>query len=133
MPLSINEKKDIIDYRVEKAYQTLKEAKDNAALGNWSLTANRLYYATFYMALAINLNNGESSKTHNRTFNIISRRYLATGLLTKEEGSLYRRLFSMRQSGDYDDLFDWSDSDILPLLPLVESLLNHMKTFLSIN
>ena len=57
-------------------------AKDNADLGNWSLAANRLYYSVFYMTLAVNLNNGDSSKSHNGTFNIFSRRYVATGIMT---------------------------------------------------
>ena len=45
--------KAIIAYRIDKSDQALKEAKDNAALGNWSLVVNRLYYAVFDMALAL--------------------------------------------------------------------------------
>lgn len=128
MTLFPDEKTAIINYRVEKAFQTLKEAVDNANLRNWSLTANRLYYATFYMVLAINLSNDESSKTHAGAFNLFSLRYIASGVLSKDEGSLYRTLYSMRQSGDYDDLFDWEEADILPLIPRVESLLQKMLT-----
>ena len=39
MTLSIEEKKAIIDYRIEKSKQTFKEAVENAQLGNWSLVA----------------------------------------------------------------------------------------------
>ena len=59
----------------------------------------------------------------------LSKKYIQSGLLTKEEGSLYRRLFTMRQSGDYDDLFDWEEEDVAPLLPLVEKLLDRMESF----
>lgn len=129
MTLSIEERNTIIAYRIEKAVRTLKEAKDNAALGNWSLAANRLYYAVFYMALAINLGNGNSSKTHNGTFSLFSKQYIATGLLSKEEGSLYRQLFTMRQTGDYDDLFDWEEEDVAPIVPKVEALIEKLKSF----
>lgn len=84
------------------------------------------------MAMAINLSTGEYARTHNGTFNLFSQRYIATGLLSENEKHLYRNLFSMRQTGDYDDLFDWEQDDILPLIPQVESLLNKMKGFISI-
>lgn len=132
MSIDNQERDAIIAYRIDKSRMALKEALDNAGLQNWSLTANRLYYATFYMALAINLSNNEISKTHNGTFNLFSKKYIQTGLLTKEESSLYRRLFSMRQSGDYDDLFDWEENDILPLIPQVMALLDKMRSFISL-
>lgn len=73
---------------------------------------------------------GEISKTHNGTFSIFSKNFIATGLLSKEEGSLYRRLFTMRQTGDYDDLFDWEEEDVMPIIPLVSDLLKKMKTLI---
>lgn len=43
-----------------------------------------------------------------------------------EDVKLLSRLFLMRQSGDYEDLFDWSEEDILPLIPEVTSLINRI-------
>lgn len=45
--LSIEEKKALIGYRKQKAYDSLKEAKAVAQLGFWNLAGNRLYYAAF--------------------------------------------------------------------------------------
>lgn len=129
MTLSPDEKNSIINYRKEKSLQTFKEANDNALLGNWSLTANRLYYSVFYLIIALNIKNGESSKSHSGAFSLFSKRYISTGMLSKEESSLYRRLFTMRQSGDYDDLFDWEEEDVLPLIPQVKELLMKIQTF----
>lgn len=127
MTLSSSEKDAILEYRIERSQQALKEAKDNASLGNWNLAVNRLYYSVFYMALAINLNNGDSARTHNGVYNIFCKRYIAPGILNREDGVLYRRLFSMRQSGDYDDMFDWAEEDVVSLIPKTESLLKSMK------
>ncbi|MDE7136216.1 MAG: HEPN domain-containing protein, partial [Muribaculaceae bacterium] len=101
MTLLPSEKNDIIQYRVDRAIQTLKEAKDNALLGNWNLSVNRLYYAVFYMTLALNLKNGDYAKTHNGVYNILCKKYIANNLLDNDDSVLYRRLFSMRQSCDY--------------------------------
>lgn len=47
MPLNIDDKKSIIEYRIEKSALTMIEAKDNAKLGHWNLVSNRLYYSMF--------------------------------------------------------------------------------------
>ncbi len=133
MTLSPEEKSAVLGYRIDKSRQTFKEACDNAELGNWSLVANRLYYATFYMVLAVNLDNGDFSKSHSGTFALFSKRYISNGVLSKDEGNLYRSLFSMRQSGDYDDLFDWEEEDILPILPKVKSLLEKIESLINRN
>lgn len=86
MTLLSSEKEAILKYRIERANQALKEAKDNASLGNWNLAVNRLYYAVFYMALAVNLYNGDSARTHNGVYNLFCKRYIATDVLSKDDG-----------------------------------------------
>ncbi len=54
MSLTIDEKKAIISYRIQKSETAMIEARDNALLNHWSLVANRLYYAVFHMASALN-------------------------------------------------------------------------------
>lgn len=132
MALSDKERCDYVKYRIERAYQSLKEAKDNVDLGNWNLAVNRLYYASFYMAIALILSTGDNAKSHNGVFNVISMNYIATGILNKKAGILYRRLFSMRQSGDYDDLFDWTEEDVLPLINPVEELIGTLHKFINL-
>lgn len=130
MGLSPEEIEAIIQYRLEKSAQAMKEALDNAKLKNWNLTVNRLYYSVFYYALAINLKNQDIAKTHNGTYNNFNKKYIATGIFSPEEGRIYRQLFSMRHTGDYDDLFDWAEDDVLPLIPRVQMLLAKMRTLL---
>lgn len=127
MELMPEEKKSIVEYRVERSFQALKEARDNASMGNWTLAVNRLYYAAFYMAIAITISRGDTAKSHNGVFNLISKNYIATGRLDRNDGALYRRLFSMRQTGDYDDLFDWTEDDVMPLLDKTRSLVETMQ------
>lgn len=57
--------------------------------------------------------------------------YVKTGVLDASEKSLLAVLFRMRQTGDYDDLTDWTREDIEPLYPqvkrLIEKLLFHVN------
>ena len=130
MALSEEEKKAIITYRMEKAKQTFVEAEDNAALKHWNLVANRLYYAAFHAASALLISRGLSAKTHNGTIRLLGKEFVNTGLLTIVEGSLYSRLYNMRQCGDYDDLFDWTEDDVTPLIRPTNDLLAKIESLL---
>lgn len=104
--LTPEEKKSIIDYRRQKAYDNLNEAKEVAKLHFWNLTGNRLYYATFHMASALLLDKGMSTKSHGGLIHLIGSQFVTKGLLDKSYGRLFSRLYELRQSGDYDDLYD---------------------------
>lgn len=132
MALTIDDKKAIIAYRIQKSEQTMTEAHDCAKMGHWSLTANRLYYALFHVASALLIDKGYTSKTHSGIICIIGQKFVTQGLLTSEDGRLLSRLQNMRQSGDYDDMFDWTKEDIEPLFKPTEILLNKMKGLINI-
>lgn len=51
---------------------------------------------------------------------MIGDKFVKTGILLPEDSKLIDRLFTMRQTGDYDDLYDWEESDVLPLIPKAE-------------
>lgn len=124
MTLQDNERKALVAYRIEKALNALKEACDVASLGHWNLAVQRLYYSTYYAQTALLLSRGESASTHMGVKAMIGRDFVKTGILTKEDGSLLGRLFIMRQTGDYEDSFDWTQADVKPLLAPTEELVN---------
>jgi uncharacterized protein (UPF0332 family) len=105
MPLSIEEKKSIIAYRVQKADSVFIEASDNATMNHWNLVANRLYYAVFHMASALLIDKGFTSKTHSGVICLLGQEFATKGLLDKDEMRLVSRLQNMRHAGDYDDMF----------------------------
>ena len=130
MTLTSEEIDAIIFYRRQKSYATLQEANDAMKDAHWNLTIQRLYYAVYYVVIAVHLKNGDFAKTHHGACNLFNKRYVLTGALSKEEGMLYNRLFSMRHQGDYDDCFSWNEDDIIPLIEPVEKLINKIITFL---
>lgn len=132
MALTIDDKKAIIAYRIQKSEQTMVEARDCARMGHWSLAANRLYYALFHIASALLIDKGYTSKTHSGIICIIGQEFVMKGLLNSEDGRLLSRLQNMRQSGDYDDMFDWTEKDIQPLFKPTEMLLEKMKKMISL-
>lgn len=127
MTLSIEEKRALITYRIQKAYVTLTEAKDCGACGHWTLAANRLYYSVYYAATALLADRDIVTRTHAGVIRLMGLEFISKGILSREEGSLLARLFEMRQGGDYDDFLEWTEEDVAPLFEKVQSLIERME------
>ena len=129
--LSNEERRDLINFRIEKAYKVLEEAKDNAKLKHWNLTGNRLYYSVFHMCQALLLTEGETTRRHAGMIHKIGLDFIATGKLDRKYGRLISRLYELRQSGDYDDKYDATEEEILPYFEQVEDILNELKKLIT--
>lgn len=129
--LTPEERKALLTYRIEKAKGILEEAKDNAKLGHWNLVGNRLYYSVYHMAHALLLDKGFSAKTHAGTIHLIGQKFINGGLLDKSYGRLFSRLYELRQSGDYDDMFDATEEEVKPYFPQVEAFLLEMEKLIN--
>ena len=132
MTLSIDEKKAIIKYRIQKAWNSIQEADDNARLGYWTLAASRLYYAAYYMASALLVDKGFIARSHSGVTHIIGSEFVKKDFLSKEDGRLISRLFNMRQSGDYDDLFDWTEEEVQPFFNKTKDFLARMEKLITL-
>ena len=121
------QRKDLVSYRIEKAYKSLEEAKGVARLKYWNLTGNRLYYTAFHMATALLLDRGFSAKTHAGVIHLLGEKFIATRMLDVSYGKLFSRLYELRQSGDYDDTYDATEEEVLPYFEKVESFIKDME------
>ena len=131
MTLPTERRNDIVMYRLERAKHTLKEVIDVGNIGYWNLAANRLYYAAYYASVALLIHNGIETTTHKGVMRMIGVSFVVKGILSPDHSKLLARLFSMRQSGDYEDLFDWDKNDVLPLIPRVEEYIQRVSELIS--
>lgn len=129
--LTGEERKALVAYRIEKAKAVLVEARDNARLGHWSLVGSRLYYAVYHMAQALLLDKGLSAKTHAGTIHIIGQQFISVGLIDKTYGRLFSRLYELRQSGDYDNMFDATEEEVMPYFIQIEKFINEMEALIT--
>lgn len=126
MTLTKDERNAIIAYRTQKAYNCLIEVEDIRPLNHWNIVANRLYYACYYMASALLIKYGFFAQTHKGVIHLVGLHFITKGILSREQGRLLSKLFEMRQSGDYDDLFDLTaeevEKQIEPTYELLDAL-----------
>ena len=131
MGMTSEDRQALFSYRMEKSAAVFVEAEDNAKLGHWTLVANRLYYSVFYCTLALLVDKGFSAHTHAGVIHILGKEFVLAGLLSPDDARLVSRLQNMRQSGDYDDMFDWTEEDVQPLIEPTRALLEKMKGLLN--
>lgn len=123
MGLTDDERKVLVSYRIIKSKDVYIEAVDVARLNHWNLAVNRLYYAIFHICSALLLSKGFSARTHSGVIQLMLKEFVRTEILSKEDGSLISTLFNMRNTGDYDDMFDWDESQVSPLIEPTHTLM----------
>jgi uncharacterized protein (UPF0332 family) len=132
MSLSEEERNALVYYKTQKSKDTLAEAIGISQLCYWNAVANRLYYACYYITTALLVCHGHSAQTHSGVIRLFGLNYVTKGLVSKEMARFYSKLFEMRQTGDYDDLYNLTEEEVKPLIELsqkyiqeIEYLINH--------
>ena len=114
MSLSAEERKAVVEFRIEKALRAYEQAKGVVGLKYWETIANRLYYAAYNAVSALLIANGNTAQTHSGVIHLFGQHFIKTGIFPAETGRLYHKLFTMRQTGDYDDTYGLATEDVLP-------------------
>jgi len=123
MGLGDQSRKDIVEYRIERAYIALEQAKKNLQINCLEVTANRLYYAAYYAVSALLVANKIPAHSHDGAITQFGLHFVKPGLLSREMGKLIRQLFTMRQTGDYSDRFGLTEEDVVPFIEPTEDFI----------
>ena len=125
--LDLESRDSLIAYRIERAYCSLKEAKLMAQGGFYNASINRLYYACYYMAVALLLKNNISAQTHSGVKTMIGMHFTSKGKLSISASKIFATLFEKRHSSDYDD-FVYCDQEMFDeLYPKAETFIKEVK------
>ena len=131
MSLTEEERAIVVAYRIDKAHRMLDQVNNILPMKYWDTLANRLYYAAYYAVTALLIQNGIQVQTHQGVKRMFGYHYVVPGKIDAKYASLYGRLFSMRQTGDYDDNFDLTEDDIIPLVKPTEEMVSIITTMIS--
>ncbi len=124
-------KDDLIKYRIARAKDTYEDAQILAGREKWNSTINRLYYSAYYAVMALLLDSDLKPVTHNGAKSNFSEYFIKTGKIDKEYGKLYSQLFTWRQKGDYDDLFDFNKGKVLPYFEPVNNFISTIEKMIA--
>ena len=117
----------LIAYRIERAYGSLKEAELMAQGEFYNASINRLYYACYYMAIALLLKNNISAQTHSGVKTLLGMHFTSKGKLSISASKIFATLFEKRHSSDYD-AFVYCDQEMFDeLYPKAEAFIGEVK------
>ena len=130
MTLSIENRNNIVNHRLQKAKETFKETKKNIEMELWHTAANRLYYACYYAVTALLIKNGYSAHTHSGVITLLNKHFVVEGIIGKEQSRLYGRILELRQKGDYSDWVIINEENIKPLVEPAEMLIAEIESLI---
>jgi uncharacterized protein (UPF0332 family) len=122
-----NEFIDLIKYRLQKSKETLNDAKIMVEIATLSSTVNRIYYAMFYAVNALLLSKNFSSSKHSGVRALLNKEFINKGLLDKEMGKFYSKIFEERQEGDYKDFAKFDTEAVKNWLNEAENFINEIS------
>jgi uncharacterized protein (UPF0332 family) len=123
MTISENERKALIQYRLEQAHLSADDAE--LLMKNEKIPAaiNRIYYAVFYCVLALALKEGYKTSKHMQLIGWFNKTFIASGKIENDYGRIFRDCYEYRKSADYDTFVHFNRTDI-------DLLFNEMKSFI---
>lgn len=122
-------KKDLIQYRIERAKETFDDARILIENKKWNSSINRLYYSAYYAISAILLYSDLNPTTHNGVKSNFSKHFVKTGKIDAQYGKIYSQLFTWRQKGNYDDFYDFDKNKVLPYIKPVKELISFAENY----
>ena len=95
MSLNVEERKAVVEFRLEKALRAYEQACAVVGMGFWETIANRLYYSAYNAVSALLIAYQHNAQTHSGVIHLFGQHFVKNGLFDAEDGRLYHQLFSM--------------------------------------
>ncbi|MBA7586453.1 hypothetical protein ES708_28453 [subsurface metagenome] len=122
--------KTLVLYRLNRADESLEEALILLERGHINTFVNRLYYACFYAITALLLSKGLSSSKHSGVRALFHQNFIKNGLINREMGKFYDKLFDTRQKGDYADLIYFDKKEVSPWFNEARNFISSIKNII---
>jgi uncharacterized protein (UPF0332 family) len=120
----------LVKYRIERALESLDEARILLKGGHANTFVNRLYYGCFYAVSALLLSKGLYSSKHSGIRSLFHQNYIRPCIIDANYGQLYDKLFDNRQKADYADLIRFNIDEVHDWLYEAEGFVNTIQGFI---
>jgi len=121
----------LINYRLEQAEEALQDGELLLNCCRYRATANRLYYACFYAAVAALLTRRLEYSKHSAVIAFFDREFIGSGQLPKEYSKTLHRAFNERQQDDYMPFVELDAGEISVLFEHVRSMVQGVRKYVT--
>jgi len=102
--LTKEEKQTLVQYRLDRANESIKAAQLLFENKLFIPAMNRIYYSMFYSVQALLVLNEKAFSKHGQVKGYFNKEFIKPGIFPKEFGKLFNTVFEYRQKFDYVDL-----------------------------
>jgi uncharacterized protein (UPF0332 family) len=118
---------DYINYRIERAVETILEVEKHIENKFWNTAINRMYYSCFYAVGALLAKNKIAVNSHTGARQKFGEHFVLTGKFDKNLAKHFTELSDKRNKGDYNDFFDFDEDVVLKLYPLSKEFVKKVE------
>lgn len=120
-----------IQANLKRAEESIEAANLLLESGFADFAASRAYYAVFYAATALLLNEEQEFSKHSGVIAAIHRQFIRTEKLPKEFGRIINWLFELRSIGDYGETQRVPPEEADAAIQAASQFLDAVKTLLA--
>ena len=122
--------KELSNYRLEKAVESLVAAKSLLVLEQYPTAASSSYFCVFHCIRSVLALNSVDFKKHSAVISYFRENYIKTGKLETKLSDIIGTLFKIRSQSDYEDFFIISKEDVAQQIKNAEYFLAQIKEYL---
>ena len=125
-----SKEKDLCDYRMNNALETIETANWCVENKHYKDAINRCYYAAFYATKAVLALDSIDFKRHKDVVAYFNKNYIAAEKLPREVGKKLANLQRKRENSDYDDFFVASLEETEKQLEAAKYIIEQIQIYL---
>lgn len=125
--LDAETRRAVIEYRLARAHETLREADYLAEGAFYSTAINRLYYACYYASVALLVAHHVETLTHAGVKTMLSLKFVKNNILSRQQAKTFFKLFDLRHNNDYDDFSFCDRETIESMRPMAQDFIQTVE------
>ena len=129
---AVGDTQALVDYRMKRARETLKDAHLLFSQGgSHGSVINRAYYSMFYAVLALLTTIGKGAGKHSGVISLFDQHFVKTRQFPREMSKSLHRAFDLRQIGDYRELMPLDRERAEETLQSAEQFISGVEQYLN--
>lgn len=122
---------EIIRYRIQRAQETLDEASILLHHEKWNAAVNRMYYACYYIVIALLKQENISHATHSGVKAQFNKLVASTLNVDKQHARFFNHIMQDRQESDYKDLYFFDPEEVKTMMPMAQAFVSEIEKLIT--
>lgn len=130
MTLKDDERKSLIQYRIQQADETINDVHLLIENNRYRAAVNRIYYGMFYALLALGLEYHYETSKHTQLMGWFNKNFIHQGVIEPQYGKYINQAFNARSKGDYDIYISFQKEQVEDMFGEMQDFIARIKQYI---